>query len=78
MGREQNLIVFHPLLLTHPVGYLLLIFLSNKFVFLYFLFKHRRKGKKNYRNDKGIGRKSSQSNLLTNCFAPEIDFGIKM
>ena len=36
-------VVFHPLLLPHPISYLLLILLTDKFVFLYFLFEHRRK-----------------------------------
>ena len=46
VSREQNLVVFHPLLLAHPVGYLLLIILSDALVFFDFLFKHRRKDRK--------------------------------
>ena len=41
MRREQNLVIFHPLFLAHPVGYLLLILLSDALVFFYFIFKHR-------------------------------------
>ena len=47
--REQNLIIFHPLLLTHFVSYLLLILLSDKLVFFYFFLEHRRKDKKKKR-----------------------------
>ena len=39
--REQNLIIFHPLFLTHPISYLLLILLSDALVFFDLVFKHR-------------------------------------
>ena len=45
--REQNLVIFHPLLLPHPIGYLLLIFLSDALVFFYLFLKHRCKDSKN-------------------------------
>ena len=56
--REQNLVVFHPLLLPHPISNLLLIFQTDTLVFLNILFEHRCKDRNNSVKDKEKMEKS--------------------